>query len=233
MTRALLIRSIPLASSTRDAWKEAGAFFARRDSDADRVDRIRNGNPVINLGNSAMDMPYLWNRGSVILPLINPMTARALLDGLMPSGEWEGEGYYWLKGEGRGGANKERLFIETAQAHHELWLRAHWMQGDVQQDTVGAEYRVITVGHKVVQVALRTGLNGNRRYEWVGVTNARPAVKGIARDAARMLGSEKTIIGWDVMDTEMGAYILEGNSCPGVNEATANRILNEIEGIGY
>ncbi|KKL87884.1 hypothetical protein LCGC14_1930230, partial [marine sediment metagenome] len=43
------------------------------------------------------------------------------------------------------------------------------------------------------------------------------------------------IIGWDVIISDDGynTFILEGNSCPGVNAATAGRILNAIEGTSY
>ena len=106
------------------------------------------------------------------------------------------------------------------------------MEGDVQKHISGQEFRVITVGHKVVQVTKRDGghLSSDRIYSWVGVHDAPAIVKDVARLAARELLSSKTIIGWDVIsDPDTSAYILEGNSCPGVNEHTAHRILNAVE----
>ena len=233
MSRALMVRSIPLSSTTRNAWKEAGAMFARRDRNQYEVMDIANGRPIINLGNSAMHIHGAWNDAIIVKPLLTPAASRELLGSLMPTNAYLGAGDYWLKGQGRGGANKEKLYVDHLSDHDELKVQASWNEGDVQQHIVGEEYRVITVGHKVVQVSKRYGINGQRSYEWVGVQGAPSNVKEIAREAARLLQSEKTIIGWDVMHAGQDAYILEGNSCPGVNGATANRILDAIEGTGY
>ena len=243
MTRALMVRSIPLALSTRDAWKESGAMFARRTSDDERISMLAGSTtPIINLGSSQMRLTgvHVWNEAAVIEPLLTPKASRALLGSLMPSGRYEGAGYYWLKGQGRGGANKEKLFMRGASSHDELKVRATWMDGDVQQHIDGQEYRVITVGEKVVQVTKRDGgvLASDRVYEWVGVTGCDSDVKDVARMASNLLGSDKTIIGWDVIKpTRTDGYelpfILEGNACPGVNAATAGRILDAIEGVNY
>lgn len=42
--------------------------------------------------------------------------------------------------------------------------------------------------------------------------------------------SGSSFIGWDIMwdDYNDEAYILEGNSCPGVNEPTVERIVREV-----
>ena len=47
-----MVRSIPLATSTRDAWKAADAVFAKRTSDDERIARIAYDAPIINLGSS-------------------------------------------------------------------------------------------------------------------------------------------------------------------------------------
>ena len=236
MSRALMVRSIPLALTTRDAWKENGAMFAKRTSDDRRIAMLADGGTIINLGSStfALTGSNVWNERKVIEPLLTPFTSRTLLGSLMPSGRYEGPGYYWLKGQGRGGANKEKLFIRNVQEFNELMVRADWMEGDVQQHIEGQEYRVITVGEKVVQVMKRTGghLASDRVYTWVGVQGCDSIVKAAARKAAMKLANSNTIIGWDVIDNGR-AYILEGNSCPGVNVATAGRILDAVEGRQY
>jgi len=231
-----MVRSIPLSSTTRNAWKSAGAMFARRERNAMQVQGIANGRPIINLGGSTMNIEGSWNNAPVIAPLLTPAASRDKLGSLMPSNEWLGEGYYWLKGQGRGGANKEKVYVSTAYSHNELMVRANWMNGDVQQNIVGTEYRVVTVGTKVVQVTQRVDTSGQREYRWVGVRSAPTQVREIAKDAARMLGDDKIIIGWDVILSDgesQTAGILEGNSCPGVNEATASRILDAVEGVRY
>jgi len=233
--RAMMVRSIPLALDTRDAWKSAGAVFARRTSDDDRIRNISYDAPIINLGSSQCMIEGIWNEARVVEPLLTPQASRELLGRLMPLGSvYCGPGYYWLKGAGRGGANKQKLFVRNGQEFDDLYEQARWMEGDVQQHIDGQEYRVITVGEKVVQVMKRTGghLASDRVYTWVGVEGCDSEVKAIAREAAMKLANSKTIIGWDVIQGER-AYILEGNSCPGVNEATARRILDAVEGTPY
>jgi hypothetical protein len=182
-----------------------------------------------------MNIEGIWNNAPVVAPLLSPAASRSLLGSLMPSDGWQGEGYYWLKGQGRGGANKEKTYVTTEFSHNELKTRANWMAGDVQHNIVGAEYRVITVGAKVVQVTKRSGANGEREYEWIGVSACPPGIKYVAREAAALLDDDKTIIGWDIIVDEFDdrVFILEGNACPGVNEATAGRILDAVEGIQY
>ena len=236
MSRALMVRSIPLALTTRDAWKENGAMFAKRTSDDRRIAMLAEGGTIINLGSSTFSLTgsNVWNERAVIEPLLTPAMSRTLLGSLLPSNRYEGPNYYWLKGAGRGGANKTKVFIRNSQEHAELWSRAGWTEGDVQLHIDGDEYRVITVGEKVVQVMKRTGghMASDRVYTWVGVQGCDSIVKAAARKAAMKLANSNTIIGWDVID-DGRAYILEGNSCPGVNVATAGRILNAVEGRQY
>jgi hypothetical protein len=210
-------------------------MFARRESTPERVASIAGGRPIINLGSSNLTLPGIWNEAAVVEPLLTPVASRELFGFLMPTNRWVSEGFYWLKGAGRGGANKEKLYITTVFSHDEAVSRTAWSNGDIQLNIVGQEYRVITVGTKVIQVTKRSGTNGNRDYEWVGVSAADSRVKRIARDAAGLLDNEKTIIGWDVIQSMYNGmpYILEGNSCPGVNASTASRILDAVEGVSY
>ena len=235
MTRALMVRSIPLSRVTRDAWKAAGAMFARRDSTPERIRMLGESRTIINLGGSNMNIEGMWNNAPDIAPLLTPMASRAKLDNLMPTNRWYGMGSYWLKGQGRGGANKEKVLLVHRGEHNDLLERAAWMNGDVQYHIEGNEYRVITVGTKVVQGMTRVdNADGERAYVWTGVNGLPSTVKEIARKAAMLMNHERLIVGWDVIEQSMDrAYILEGNSCPGVNEATANRILDAVEGVQY
>ena len=234
MSRALMVRSIPLSSVTRNAWKNAGATFAKRTSTPERIERIADGRPIINLGNSSVHIEGAWNDAPIVAPLLTPYATRRRLGEFLPSPTYLGVGDYWLKGQGRGGANKEMIHVTSLHQQNELKVRARWMEGDVQRHIEGLEFRVITVGLKVVQVSRRSGPDDDRTYTWVGVHDTTMPVKEVAREATRRLDSEKTIIGWDVIQsTSSSVYILEGNSCPGVNEATANRILDAVEGIEY
>jgi len=76
---------------------------------------------------------------------------------------------------------------------------------------------------------------GHRVYQWIGVSACPPGIKYVAREAAKQLDNEQTIVGWDIIvdEDDDRVYILEGNSCPGVNTATAKRILDAVEGVNY
>lgn len=230
--RAMMFRSIPLALSTRNAWKEAGAMFARRDRSPGSVLNITpEDKPVINLGASSFvsDDERVWNSGNHIHTLMTPERTRMRFAGFMPTATWVGPGFYWSKTPGYGGRGKQRLYI----GRREDWIveqrEASWNRGEVQVEVEGQEYRVITVSDKVVQSSQRFGSNGNRRYEWVGLQGTPAHVKELARQCARTLDSMRTVVGWDIVDTGTEAFMFEGNSCPGVNAATADRILTQVE----
>ena len=95
--RAMMVRSIPLALDTRDAWKSAGAVFARRTSDDDRIQNIAYDAPIINLGSSQCMIEGIWNEARVVEPLLTPIDSRSLLGSLMPSGRYEGPAQYCLR----------------------------------------------------------------------------------------------------------------------------------------
>lgn len=234
MSRALMVRSIPLSTDTRDAWKEAGAWFARRDRTDSQIERIADGRTIINLGSSNLGLvtDNVWNKSDDIAPLLTPASSRVMFHELMPTDEWIGPDFYWAKTPGRGGNGKQRYYLNDRQAHNVIKRDTDWNEGDIQLELVGQEYRVITVEDKVVQVMKRSGTNGSRVYEWVGVSAAPDHIKKVARTASSRLNG-RNIIGWDVVEWFGRAYIFEGNSCPGVNAATAGRILDAVEGLRY
>jgi len=232
-TRALLIRSIPLSNTTTNAWREAGAMFVKRSRPLSTIPDVALGRMVLNLGNQAYDpyqhAPKTWNISDDIKVLLSTTASEELFSLYTPCGEYSsGVSDYWIKGPGRAGRNKRRISVsgEGDFNWHKRMLPGGYI---IQQHIPGQEYRVITVGSKVVQSSARFGQNGDRRYEWVGLQGTPTRVKDMARSAAHKL-SGKNVVGWDIIDSNDDApYLLEGNSCPGVNAATANRILNEME----
>ena len=229
------VRSIPLSEQTREAWRSAGAIYPRRGRTQEEIESRWPDHTIINLGASWFDSDRanVWNNGPDVAPLLTPKASRDKLGFLMPTMRWVGPDKYWVKYPGRGGSGKTLVEVEDRNQYDELLSRVEWTDGDIQLHIVGQEYRVITVNDKVVQASERHGVNGNRRYQWVGVRNAPSAVKAIARDAANALSGDN-IIGWDILLHDSGdAYLLEGNSCPGVNEATAARIIAEVNGVSY
>ena len=198
--------------------------------------------PIINLGDTTFNPDAtklreygitgtVYNLGDNIRHITQPGRTRLRIGEFLPPDprqpHWTQE-YSWIKAPGQAGQGKTR--VQTAEAVT-MSIPASW---DMQVHVDGQEYRVITVGDKVVQVSERFGLDGNRTYKWIGVQAAPVSVKEIAREATRRLDG-RNIIGWDVIsgDTPNSTYILEGNSCPGVNQATAQRIVNMIEGVTY
>lgn len=239
--RAMLVRSIPLSAETKDAWKYNDALFARRDRSPQSVLEITPEDvPILNLGNSNFMIhradERVWNDAPYVNFLLSAWRTSVNLGRLVASVEWQGPGLYWVKFQGRGGANKIRTFIGSEHEFDERSREAQWNDGIVQRNVDGQEYRVITVGSKVVQVSARFGENGARRYEWIGVRCAPTTVKDIARTAVECAfpDYERTVIGWDVMEAYDGSvHIFEGNACPGVNRATASRILDAMTGVSY
>lgn len=248
MSGPMLIRSVTLSEDTTDAWKSINGWYPRRDrTTLEMLDvYLRNEchlneQPIINLGNSEFDPSIeelaikginpklVFNIGRNIRPLIRPGTTREILHSVLPPQPRTNHAMatrFWVKAPGAKGVGKTLMQSEQPPKIPKEW--------DLQVNVVGDEYRVITVDDKVVQVNHRQGDNDNRSYTWVGVTNAPRPVKQIAKDAARLL-TGRNIIGWDIIlvPAMNKAYVLEGNSCPGMSEATAKRIIDYINGRSY
>ena len=219
-----LIRSIPLGRDTINAWRNAGGVFIPRGTSGSERYRITSRYPVtINLGNTNINpatigSPYVLNLPGDIEALVTPGGARRLLDDFLPPRR---TGTVWMKGPGRAGRNK--FLVETRER---LVLPSDW---DWQIHVTGQEYRLITVGAKVVQDFKRYGENGSRVYEWVRMRDVPEQLKQMARLAARRVPGYN-VIAWDMIATDDGRYfIFEGNTSPGMSTPTAQRIIREID----
>ncbi len=220
----IAVRSVSLSEETTNAWKEGGVTFSRRGRTANEVVAMGYDN-VINLGNSRFrpEGRYsVWNHGDDIEALLYPGMTRELLDDLMPpqpSMDLEPHDV-WIKRPGSHGRGKQRMIVDR-----NLVLPREW---DWCQHVDGQEYRLITVGHRIVQDFLRHGENGDRTYEWVAMREVPRSLKDAVREAARRVPG-RNIIAWDCIVTEGGQpYIFEGNTCPGVNIETVQRIVKEM-----
>lgn len=233
--RVLVYRTIPLSEETREALKSVdNVFFARRDRTPDQVMRIareKGYHVVLNLGDSQGflefdDSAILWNASTVVQSLVTPgAMRRSILGHLLPPRARENFPA-WVKRYGRGGRGKEYVENYTGNTFR---MVAEDETVDVQEHINGTEYRVVTVGPVVVQCSRRDGANHAREYTWVGVENAPGPVASIARYASSLLPSPRTVIGWDVIQSTDRVFILEGNTCPGMNENTARRVFDMIQ----
>lgn len=227
--RFMIVQSIPLNRRSKQYWKDAGGVFFRRDR-SEAVIRAYQADydAVLNLGSSEFEgdtfnIP-VFNPGRVVRKLLTPGATRKEIPHLLPPAPLDLPGTAWIKRPGRGGNGKE-LGLVTSEM-----IRSLPREWDIQQHIEGKEYRVVTVGPRVVQVTQRLNPGERpRHYEWVGLTGTPMVVKNAARAGAAELG-DLSVIGWDIVhspDTDQ-AYILEGNTCPGVNEPTVERIVNEM-----
>ena len=182
---------------------------------------------ILNLGNSGYTYTCstpmrVWNNADDINTLLNPELSRDLLDEyLAPIPALDGAPY-WVKGPGRGGQNKfykEDPWDGTPPA-------PGW---DVQEHIKGNEYRVVTVGNRVVQQHRRLGPNTDRSYVWLPADELPHRVRPTAKLAASRIPGAN-VIAWDfiVRTEDNEPFILEGNTSPGINENTALRIITEM-----
>ena len=223
----LLVRSVNLSTQTANAWKDTGSQFARRGRTTAEIMALPFNN-IVNLGKSSFqpvtaDYPdtMVWNHGEDIRPLLWPGAAAELLDGLMPPRPLTYPADVWIKAPGAQGRGKYKKAID-----YPLVLPKEW---DWQGHVEGQEWRLITVGHKVVQDLKRHGSNEDRTYEWVPMKDTPSELKELAREAARRVPGNN-VIAWDLIQTHDGlTWLFEGNTCPGISESTGNRILKEME----
>ena len=224
----LATRSVPLAKDTRDAWKLHGVRFARRDRSDISVRNIvitQNYQALINLGNVDRDFSNwpvdVWNPPDLIKSISTATALRRTLGDFLPPHNIVGP--HWHKRNGFGG--KGKVFHDHARGECPI------MGGDVQAHVDGVEYRIITVGDLVVQASRKLGTFPHFTYEWVGVEGIAQGgfIPFLKEAVSTIKGYERAIIGWDVIHDGNQPFIIEGNTSPGVNDATAGRIINQVK----
>jgi hypothetical protein len=227
--KLLVIPAIPYDTS---GFREHGAKRCKPSNFSkyyyENFDVILNlGKPTALPGNDTI----VYNGGNTCYYLNNLVKAKNIFGDLMPGMPLDGEPA-WLKAAGYGGEGK--TFVEK-------WVGPVPALGCVVQSHVeGTEYRVVTVGDKVVQVTkkvpVENGVVGDFVWEWIGVTAAAkiigliPAAKESVKRLSDALGSDRIVVGWDIIRSNSSptCYLIEGNSAPGTNSATAKRIVDAI-----
>jgi hypothetical protein len=224
--RVYAIRSVMLTTNTASAWKEAGVRFARRGWSTNDIMHIyrENYDAVLNLGKSDFhpeEREGVWNHGTDIKPLIYPGHTRKLLGQYMPPRPTEFPAEVWVKAPGAHGRGKQKKVINGPLDIPNSW--------DWCKHVEGQEYRIISVGHRLVQDYLRLGDNGDRSYHWIAMKEVPYALKAMVRSAAAQIPGNN-VLAWDaVVDNQGQPFIFEANTCPGVNVETVQRIVKEME----
>lgn len=226
----LAVRSVPLSQETRTAWADAQVKIARRNRTEDQVADLagRLGvEAVLNLGNldfkfNRMPVP-VFNEPISIRFVSHPAALRKNMHNFIPP--QDSSGAHWHKKGGYGGRgtefHKESCNVNT---------------GMVQKHIEGTEYRVITVGTRIVQAHKKTNerwVAGLHQFDWdwVGVDGIRK--NGIIPHVKAGLGLiphvERTLFGWDIIVANKNEpYTIEINTSPGVNDLTAARIVRGV-----
>jgi len=231
----IVSHNIPLSRQTIDAWKGEGGVVLKRRRSAEYIYAYLVRHPeiefVLNLGDviegdTVMGFPVI-NPGNVVAPLWTPGNTRRILDSVLPPQPEPGNTDWWEKSIGRAGIGKYRRSYPYPE-------RNYGGSGiDFQVHIEGPEYRVITVGGRIVQQYQRSGPNGDRRYQWLRRDALPDLITDVIARATRDLGTY-TLVAWDTIQedehwaSEPKAYILEGNCCPGVKTPTAARIVNAV-----
>ncbi len=232
MLTGVLLRSIPLGRITRNAWTDNGIHIVKRsrDNNRDVLSTIRRvaAKFVINSGSLSHDwtgcpVPVFNTRDS-IRAISHPVALRRTLGDYIPKDNDRGP--HWHKTGGHGGQGTVFCAPGTGNS------RCRGMSGDVQQHIDGTEYRVLTVGDIIVQASLKERVNviSSFNWKWVGIDGIRntgiiPQIKSAVNNIPNW---EFTVFGWDIMVDDK-PHILEINTSPGVNDASARRIIQQIE----
>lgn len=239
--KILAVRSVPLSRETREAWNSAGVRFLRRTrrlADMPRIVQRYGYDAVLSLGNlegiPECGVPR-FNSDETIRAVSRTAALRRTLDDdgadtrfMPPLVHEQNPGPHWHKNGGWGGAGV---------VYHDQFYEgcAEWGSPELQRHIDGDEYRVVTVGDKVVQASRKINvewINGRHHfdYEWCGVKGvSRNGIIPLLHEAVALIpGGEQSVLGWDIIVGER-PYIIECNTSPGVNEPTARRIVDAME----
>lgn len=227
----LIVRSIPLGPDTMDAWRSVGAkFLARARKGVVPGEVAARYDFVINLGNTNYRDSggvTVYNHPDTVRAISHPLALRRTLGNFIP--ERTIRGPHWHKSGGWGG--KGTVFHEKSLGECAV------LPGDSQKHVDGQEFRVITVGDMVVQAHRKDSVNHGWPpiptgfdWRWVGLDGIRrngiiPLVK---KAMEQIPHGAYSVFGWDIMHSNHGPFVLEINTSPGVNPATAERIVNAI-----
>ena len=237
MSTGILLRSIPLSRTTREAWRSNGIHIVKRSRDDNRDVRAtvkRLGSRfIINYGSLSHDWTGypipVFNTSNSIHAISHPVALRRTLNDYIPENTVRGP--HWHK---RGGYSSSGV-----KWHKGFGQNCNNFSGDIQRHIAGTEYRVLTVGDVIVQASRKkrehefTG--NNFSWYWVGIDGIRNSgIIPLIKQASELIPDwAYTVFGWDIIvdNNTSQVYVLEINTSPGVNDASARRIVQQIQRI--
>lgn len=224
-------RSIALSKVSRHAWGHAGAIVLSR-NEFKRKGRLSavpfSDRVVVNLGIApTVDGAIVYNTRNMVRSILTPASLRKTMPSLIPPIAKLGESA-WFKGPGYAGKNKTYYHAWGGDGFDE----AKW---DIQKHIEGTEYRVISVGNRIVQAFIKTPDDSpcGFTWKWVGANGIKNlGIRPLVREAVGLIVDiygDFSIIGWDIIRDASGqCFIIEGNTSPGVNVHSAKRIVKQI-----
>jgi hypothetical protein len=232
------IKSVPLMRSTNVAWKTVPDFYFLARERSARSARAhvntRSYDAIINLGRLDVELGEsispVFNDLDTIRAVSTPAALRRTMGDFLPPQTPAN----WIKGPGFGGTGTE---FEPGWGFREY--EPLGPGEDTQAHIEGTEYRVITVGESVVQASRKgertVGANGRNQfaYEWVGIQGIRKSgIIPLLKEAIKLVpGGERSVLGWDIILAADKPYVIECNTSPGVNDATAARIVAAVKAL--
>lgn len=232
MSKILALKSIPLSEQTRHAWHETGVRFAHRRRTNREIQNLVDEygyEIVVNLGDKgfASETVPVYNHINSVMAVMEPLALRRTFNGAyLPNSVHDGS--HWHKHSGWGGAGKTYLTGREASCEY--------FNAETQSHIAGSEYRVISVGDIVVQASRKDQIGetiGEFDWTWIGVNGIRNnGIIPVVKEAVRLIPFwNRTVFGWDFIVSEDNGrpFVIEINSCPGVNDATARRIVDAID----
>lgn len=229
----VVLRSVPLHVDTRKAWTVNGCYVAPRKRFAGgrlvlpkTVSRVVG--TVLNLGCrydfSDTGLP-VFNSLDSVRAISRPADLRATLNDFLP--ERTVDKPHWHKVHGFGGVGKRFCVFQCSEDGD-----------DIQEHVDGIEYRIVTVGDRVVQASRKSNLrwtNGKHDFDWQWVGVEGVSKKGfipmLKEAIPRVPDWERMVVGWDIIHDGVRPFIIEANFSFGVNVDTARRVIDMIRSI--
>lgn len=222
-----ILRTIPLSLETREAWTSAGARMVPRKHIGKYFEDppVSSNDVIINLGwRKPINHDHVWNHHESVKFVSRPDDLRKNLGDWLPPIPEIGDTAW---GKDHGWQGKGKFMYYDFKEHY---ADKH---ADVQRHIDGVEYRVNSVGSKVVQAHRKIPENSSFIWQWVGVKgiDGLGFIKAIKTITDAIPYGETTILGWDwIVENDTGKpYLLEINTSAGVNAPTAHRILDVVE----